>query len=65
MPCQGAIAWDLLYGGLKAFGGKTVLLATVGVGRLYRATTYAYACTGDGTSMALRAGLPLEDIEFM
>src|SRR5215218_8249478 len=63
--CQGVIAWDLLHGGLKALGGKTVLLATGGVGRLYRATTNAYACTGDGMSMALRAGLPLKDIEFM
>src|SRR5918995_952387 len=63
--CQGVIAWDLLNGGLKALGGKTVVLATGGVGRLYRATTNAYACTGDGMSMALRAGLPLKDIEFM
>ena len=63
--CQGVIAWDLLHGGLKAIGGKTSLLATGGVGRLYRATTNAYACTGDGMSMALRAGLPLKDIEFM
>ena len=63
--CQGVIAWDLLHGGLKALGGKTVLLATGGVGRLYRATTNAYACTGDGMSMALRAGLPLKAIEFM
>ncbi|MBA2332185.1 MAG: FAD-binding protein, partial [Actinobacteria bacterium] len=44
--CQGVICWDLLHGGLKALGGKTVLLATGGVGRLYRATTNAYACTG-------------------
>jgi succinate dehydrogenase / fumarate reductase flavoprotein subunit len=58
------IAWDLLHGGLKAIGGKTTVLATGGVGRLYRATTNAYACTGDGMSMALRAGLPLKDIEF-
>jgi succinate dehydrogenase / fumarate reductase flavoprotein subunit len=63
--CQGVIAWDLLRGGLKAIGGKTTVLATGGVGRLYRATTNAYACTGDGMSMALRAGLPLKDIEFM
>ena len=63
--CQGVIAWDLLHGGLKAIGGKTTVLATGGVGRLYRATTNAYACTGDGMSMALRAGLPLKDIEFM
>jgi succinate dehydrogenase / fumarate reductase flavoprotein subunit len=63
--CQGVICWDLLHGGLKAMGGKTTVLATGGVGRLYRATTNAYACTGDGMSMALRAGLPLKDIEFM
>src|SRR5687767_14020647 len=63
--CQGVICWDLLHGGLKAIGGKTAVLATGGVGRLYRATTNAYACTGDGMSMALRAGLPLKDIEFM
>ncbi len=63
--CKGVIAWDLLHGGLKAFGAKATILATGGVGRLYRATTNAYACTGDGMSMALRAGLPLKDIEFM
>src|SRR3954462_5157659 len=63
--CQGVICWDLLHGGLKTIGAKTVVLATGGVGRLYRATTNAYACTGDGMSMALREGLPLKDIEFM
>lgn len=63
--CQGVIAWDLLNGGLKAVGGKTVILATGGAGRLYRTTTNAYACTGDGMAMALRAGLPLKDMEFM
>src|SRR5829696_1151956 len=63
--CQGVICWDLLNGGLKLVGGKTVVLATGGAGRLYRATTNAYACTGDGMAMALRAGLPLKDMEFM
>ena len=63
--CQGVICWDLLHGGLKTLGGKTVVLATGGAGRLYRATTNAYACTGDGMAMALRAGLPLKDMEFM
>jgi succinate dehydrogenase / fumarate reductase flavoprotein subunit len=63
--CQGVISWDLLNGGLKTIGGKTVILATGGAGRLYRATTNAYACTGDGMAMALRAGLPLKDMEFM
>src|SRR5215218_2446150 len=63
--CQGVICWDLLNGGLKIVGGKTVVLATGGAGRLYRATTNAYACTGDGMAMALRAGLPRKDMEFM
>ena len=63
--CQGVVCWDLLNGGLKTVGGKTVVLATGGAGRQYRATTNAYACTGDGTAMALRAGLPLKDMEFM
>ncbi len=63
--CQGVICWDLLNGGLKTIGGKTVVLATGGAGRLYRATTNAYACTGDGMAIALRAGLPLKDMEFM
>ena len=59
------IAWDLVNGGLKTIGAKTVVLATGGAGRLYRTTTNAYACTGDGMAMALRAGLPLKDMEFM
>src|SRR5438132_3722354 len=63
--CQGVIAWDLLHGGLKAVGAKTVVLATGGQGRIYRVTTNAYACTGDGSAMALRAGLPLQDMEVM
>src|SRR3954451_18105284 len=63
--CQGVICWDLLDGGLKTIGGKTVVLATGGLGRMYRATTNAYACTGDGMAMALRSGLPLKDMEFM
>src|SRR4051794_24371926 len=63
--CQGVICWDLVNGGLKVIGGKTVLLATGGQGRIYRVTTNAYACTGDGSAMALRAGVPLKDMEFM
>jgi succinate dehydrogenase/fumarate reductase flavoprotein subunit len=63
--CQGVISWDLMNGGLKTIGGKTVVLATGGIGRLYRATTNAYACTGDGMAMALKLGLPLKDMEFM
>ena len=63
--CQGVIAWDLLNGGLKTIGAKTVILATGGAGRLYTGTTNAYACTGDGMAMALRAGVPLKDMEMM
>ncbi|HEY8030634.1 MAG TPA: FAD-binding protein [Gaiellaceae bacterium] len=63
--CQGVICWDLVNGGLKTIGGKTIVLATGGAGRQYRVTTNAYACTGDGTAMALHAGVPLKDMEFM
>ncbi len=63
--CQGVIAWDLRGGGLKAIGAKTVILATGGPARLYAGSTNAYACTGDGMSMALRAGVALEDMEMM
>ena len=63
--CQGVIAWDLLNGGLKAIGAKTVVLATGGAGRLYTGTTNAYACTGDGMAMALDAGVRLKDMEMM
>ncbi len=63
--CQGVIAWDLLHGGLKTVGAKTVILATGGAGRLYVGTTNAYACTGDGMALALRVGVPLKDMEMM
>ena len=63
--CQGVVCWDLMNGGLKTLGGKTIVLATGGAGRQYRVTTNAYACTGDGMAMALHAGVPLKDMEFM
>ena len=63
--CQGVIAWNLLDGGLVSIGAKTVIVATGGAGRLYTGTTNAYACTGDGMAMALRAGVALEDMEMM
>src|SRR5213594_4056910 len=63
--CQGVIAWNLLDGGLASIGAKTVIIATGGAGRLYTGTTNAYACTGDGMAMALRAGVALEDMEMM
>ena len=55
---------DLLDGGLHSIGAKTVILATGGAGRLYTGTTNAYACTGDGMTMALRAGVA-SDMEMM
>jgi succinate dehydrogenase / fumarate reductase flavoprotein subunit len=63
--CQGVICWDLLNGGLKTIGAKTVILCTGGAGRLYTGTTNAYSCTGDGMAMALRVGVPLKDMEMM
>ncbi len=63
--CQGVIAWDLINGGLKSIGAKTVILATGGAGRLYVGTTNAYSCTGDGMALALRVGVPLKDMEMM
>jgi len=63
--CQGVIAWNLLDGGLASIGAKTVIIATGGAGRLYTGTTNAYACTGDGMALALRAGVALEDMEMM
>src|SRR3989449_6166043 len=45
--CQGVVCWDLLGGGLKVLGAKTLILATGGAGRLYTGTTNAYSCTGD------------------
>ncbi len=63
--CQGVIAWDIVNGGLKVIGAKTVILATGGAGRLYMGTTNAYACTGDGMAMALSLGVALKDMEMM
>jgi succinate dehydrogenase / fumarate reductase flavoprotein subunit len=63
--CVGVVCWNLLDGGVELVTGTATILATGGAGRLYRATTNAYACTGDGMAMALRAGLPLKDMEFM
>jgi len=63
--CVGVICWDLIHGGLKLVTGRSVVLATGGMGRIYRVTTNAYACNGDGMAMALHAGVPLKDMEFM
>jgi succinate dehydrogenase / fumarate reductase flavoprotein subunit len=63
--CAGVLGWNLVRGGLEAIPAKTTILATGGAGRLYAGTTNAYACTGDGMALALRAGVPLKDMEMM
>jgi succinate dehydrogenase flavoprotein subunit len=63
--CVGLTAWDLMHGGVQGVEAGAVIMATGGLGRIYRGTTNAYACTGDGMSMAWRAGVPLKDMEFM
>ena len=63
--CRGAVCWDLLNGGVQTISARTTILATGGVGRLYTGSTNAFACTGDGMAMALRAGVALKDMEMM
>ena len=62
--CRGLLAWNLADGTLHRFRAHTTVLATGGYGRVYFSATAAHTCTGDGNAMALRAGLPLEDMEF-
>ena len=63
--CRGVVAWKLEDGTLHTFGAHIVVLATGGGGRAYFSTTQAHICTGDGYAMALRAGLALQDMEFI
>src|SRR5690554_2720764 len=63
--CQGVIAWKLDDGTIHRFRAKMVVLATGGYGRTYFSATSAHTCTGDGNGMAARAGLPLQDMEFV
>jgi succinate dehydrogenase / fumarate reductase flavoprotein subunit len=63
--CRGVLAWDLSTGQLHRFRAQTVILATGGYGRAYFTCTSAHSCTGDGNGMVLRAGLPLQDMEFV
>ncbi len=63
--CRGALAWDLGTGTLHEFRAHAVILATGGYGRSYFSCTSAHTCTGDGNGMVLRAGLPLQDMEFV
>src|SRR5882724_1277102 len=63
--CRGVMAWNLEDGTLHRFRGHLVVLATGGYGRAYFSATSAHTCTGDGNAMILRAGLPLQDMEFV
>ena len=63
--CRGVIAWNLEDGSIHRFRAQTVVLATGGYGRAYLSCTSAHTCTGDGTGMVLRAGLPCQDMEFV
>ncbi|HVC28947.1 MAG TPA: succinate dehydrogenase flavoprotein subunit [Gammaproteobacteria bacterium] len=63
--CRGVIAWDLATGILHRFLAQQTILATGGYGRTYFSCTSAHTCTGDGNGMVLRAGLPLQDMEFV
>ncbi|MCI1277457.1 MAG: FAD-binding protein [Nitrospira sp.] len=63
--CCGVVAWDLVHGGLQALHAKAVILATGGSGRVFSTSTNAVINTGDGMALAYRAGLPLEDMEFV
>jgi succinate dehydrogenase / fumarate reductase, flavoprotein subunit len=63
--CRGVMAWNLVDGTIHRFRAHMVVLATGGYGRAYFSCTSAHTCTGDGNAMVLRAGLPLQDMEFV
>ena len=63
--CLGVMAWNLDDGTIHRFRAKQTILATGGYGRAYFSCTSAHTCTGDGGGMVLRAGLPLQDMEFV
>jgi len=63
--CRGVVAWNLDDGTIHRFSAKMTVLATGGYGRTYFSCTSAHTCTGDGNAMVLRAGLPLQDMEFI
>jgi len=63
--CKGVMAWCLDDGTIHKFNAHKVILATGGYGRVYFSATSAHTCTGDGNAMALRAGVPLQDMEFV
>lgn len=62
--CTGVVAYDLATGALVTFKAKAILIATGGMGRIFRITSNAYANTGDGQALLARRNIPLEDPEF-
>ena len=63
--CKGLIAWNLNDGTIHRFRSHMTIIATGGYGKVYYSATSAHTCTGDGNAMVLRAGLPLQDMEFV
>jgi succinate dehydrogenase / fumarate reductase flavoprotein subunit len=63
--CKGVIAWNLTDGTIHRFRSHITIIATGGYGKVYQTATSAHSCTGDGNAMILRAGLPLQDMEFV
>ncbi len=63
--CKGLIAWNLNDGTIHRFRSHSLIIATGGYGKVYYSATSAHTCTGDGNAMVLRAGLPLQDMEFV
>ena len=63
--CTGVVCWKLDDGTIHVFNAKMTVLATGGYGRAYFSATSAHTCTGDGGGMVARAGLPLQDMEFV
>jgi len=63
--CKGLIAWNLNDGTIHRFRSHITIIATGGYGKTYYSSTSAHTCTGDGNAMVLRAGLPLQDMEFV
>ena len=63
--CKGVLAWNLNEGTIHRFRSHITILATGGYGKIYYSATAAHTCTGDGNGMVLRAGLPLQDMEFV
>jgi succinate dehydrogenase / fumarate reductase flavoprotein subunit len=63
--CKGLIAWNLIDGTIHRFRSHITIIATGGYGKVYQTATSAHTCTGDGNAMVLRAGLPLQDMEFV